>query len=89
MVDNLLAGYFQVLLYSENVTSASLELAGSYVSEIGKKSITEKKHIDVSVIEVYVEDSISLKQASIMLKRTLVRFNGKPRGFIRQRRIRE
>lgn len=32
--------------------------------------MTEKKHVDVSVIEAYVEGSISLKQASIMLERT-------------------
>ena len=32
--------------------------------------MTEKKHIDVSVIEAYVEGSISLKQTSIMLERT-------------------
>lgn len=30
----------------------------------------KKKHIDVSVIQAYVESSISLKQASIMLERT-------------------
>ena len=36
-----------------------------------RKSMTEKKkHIDVSVIQAYVEGSISLKQASIMLDRT-------------------
>ena len=38
--------------------------------------MTEKKHVDVSVIEAYVEGSISLKQASIMLERT-------PRTIIR------
>ena len=59
-----------MLRHSENVTSALLELASSYVSGFGKKSMTEKKHIDVSVIEAYVEGSISLKQASIMLERT-------------------
>ena len=32
--------------------------------------MTEKKHVDVSIIEAYVEGSISLKQASIMLERT-------------------
>lgn len=39
--------------------------------------MTEKKHIDVSVIEAYAEGSISLKQASIMLERT-------PRAIMRR-----
>lgn len=46
--------------------------------------MTEKKHIDVSVIEAYVEGSISLKQASIMLERTprtIMRLAAKYRDF--------
>lgn len=73
-----------MLRHSENVTFASLKLTCSYVSRIGKKSMTEKKHIDVSVIEAYVEGSISLKQASIMLERTprtIMRLAAKYRDF--------
>ena len=54
------------------------------MSGIRKKSMTEKKHIDVSVIEAYVEGSISLKQASIMLERTprtIMRLAAKYRDF--------
>ena len=49
-----------------------------------QKSMTEKKHIDVSVIDAYVEGSISLKQASIMLERTprtIMRLAAKYRDF--------
>lgn len=46
--------------------------------------MTEKKHIDVLVIEAYLEGSISLKQASIMLERTprmIMRLAAKYRDF--------
>ena len=50
-----------------------------------RKSMTEKKKlIDVSVIQAYVEGSISLKQASIMLERTprtIMRMAAKYRDF--------
>ena len=46
--------------------------------------MTEKKSIDVSVIQAYTEGSISLKQASIMLQRTprtIMRLADKYRDF--------
>lgn len=44
----------------------------------------KKKHIDVSIIQAYVEGSISLKQASVMLERTprtVMRMAAKYRDF--------
>jgi transposase len=44
----------------------------------------KKKHIDVSIIQAYVEGSISLKQASVMLERTprtVMRIAAKYRDF--------
>lgn len=46
--------------------------------------MTKKKHIDVSIIEAYVEVLIPLKQASIMLERTprtIMRLVAKYRDF--------